>query len=169
MLTAKASRYEPYLADFGGVRDFFSSTSSFGCDRALVVRGPSGLDEIVEGVGFQAPLCAMLNDGSPWVMDSEEEQSRGNKPDVVEEMQEREILGSKWDESSLVKFCKSLGFSTEGVEVEILKLLLRLKTRRNQGKKKGTPRLTRFDREVKKLECSINYNGESRKKGSNRR
>ena len=103
MLTAKASKYEPYLADFGGVRDFFSSTSSSGCDRALVVKGPSGLDETVEGVGFQAPLCAMLNDGSPWVMDSEEEKSKGNKSDAIEEMQEREIPSSMWDESRLYK------------------------------------------------------------------
>ena len=42
-----------------------------------MVRGPSGLEETVEGVGFQAPLCAVLNDGSPWVMDSEEEKSKG--------------------------------------------------------------------------------------------
>ncbi|RVW78982.1 Exonuclease 1 [Vitis vinifera] len=125
------------------VRDFFSSTPSFGCDWALVVRGPSGLDETVEGVGFQSPLCAVLKDGSLWVMDSVEEKSKGNMSDVVEEMQERENPGNKWDESSLVKFSKSLGFSTEGVEGKILKLLLRLKTRRDQGKKKGTLGLTR--------------------------
>ena len=88
--------------------------------------------------------------------------------DVVEVMQERVDLG-KWDECSLVKFSKALGFSIEGVEGEILQLLLKLKTRRDQGKKKGTLGLTRFDREVKKLECSINYDGESRKKGSVRR
>ena len=154
---------------WGRVRDFFSSTPSFGCDWALVVRGPSGLDETVEGVGFQSPLCAVLKDGSPWVMDLVEEKYKGNMSDAVEEMQERENPGNKWDESSLVKFSKSLGFSTEGVEGKILKLLLRLKTRRDQGKKKGTLGLTRFDREVKKLECSINYDGESRKKGSDRR
>ena len=153
-LTVEASRYEPYLTDFGGFRDFFSSTP-FGCDRALVVRGPSGLDETVEGVGFQAPLCAMLNDASLWVMDSEEEKSKGNKSDAIEEMQEREIPSSKWDESRLVKFSKSLGFSKEGIEGEILKLLLRLKTRRYQGKKKGTLELTRFDREVKKLDVRL--------------
>ena len=68
-----------------------------------------------------------------------------------------------------MKFSKSLGFSIEGVEGEILKSLLRLKTRRDQGKKKGTLGLTRFDREVKKLECSINYDEESKNKGSDRR
>ena len=71
----------------------------------------------------------------------------------------------------MVKFSKSLGFTTEGVEGEgeILKLLRRLKTKRDQCKKKGTLGMTRFDREVKKLECSINYDGESRKKGSDKR
>lgn len=167
---AEASKYEPNLVEDGGVRDFFSSTPSFGCDWALVVRGISGLDETVVGVGYQTPLCAVLKDGSPWVMDSVKEKSKGNNmSDAVEVMQERVNLGNKWDESSLVKFSKALGFSTKGVEGEILKLLVKLKTRRDQGKKKGTLGLTRFDREVKKLECSINYDGESRKKGSVRR
>ncbi|RVW29579.1 Exonuclease 1 [Vitis vinifera] len=85
----------------------------------------------------------LLKDGSPWVMDLVEEKYKGNMSDAVEEMQERENPGNKWDESSLVKFSKSLGFSTKGVEGEILKLLLRLKTRRDQGKKKGTLGLTR--------------------------
>ena len=135
-----------------------------------MVRGTSGLDETVVGVGYQTPLCAVMKDGSPWMMDSVKEKSKGNKmSDVVEVMQERVDLGNKWDESSLVKFSKALGFSTEGVEGEILKLLLKLNTGRDQGKKKGTLGLTRFDREVKKLECSINYDGESRKKGSVRK
>ncbi|RVW89101.1 putative ribonuclease H protein [Vitis vinifera] len=82
-----------------------------------------------------------------------------------EEMQDREDPSSMWDESNLLKFSKALGFATEGVEGEILKLLLRLKTRRDQGKKKGLLGLTRFDREVKKLEWSVNYDGKTRKKG----
>ena len=135
-----------------------------------MVRDTSGLDETVVGVGYQTPLCAVMKDGSPWMMDPGKEKSKGiNMSDVVEVMQERMDLGNKWDECSLVKFSKALGFSTEGVEGEILQLLLKLKTRRDQGKKKGTLGLTRFDREVKKLECSINYDGESRKKGSVRR
>ena len=69
----------------------------------------------------------------------------------------------------MAKFSKTLGFLTVGIEGEVLKILLRLKSRRDQGKKKGISGMTRFDREVKKLEWSINYEGESRKKGSNRR
>ena len=67
-----------------------------------------------------------------------------------------EVPGSRWDDSCLAKFNKSLGFTTEGVEWEILKLLLSLKNRRDQGKKRETLGTTRFEREVKKLECSIN-------------
>ena len=99
----------------------------------------------------------------------EGEKYMGNRLQSNEDLQEKEDPGSSWDESSLAKFSKSLGFTTEGVEGEILKLLLRLKTRRDQGKKKEIPGMSRFDREVKKLECSINYDGESRKKGSDRR
>ena len=68
-----------------------------------------------------------------------------------------------------MKFNKSLGFSIESVDGEILRSLLRLRTRKDQGNKKGTLGLTRFDQEVKKLECSINYDGMSRKKDSDRR
>ncbi|WJZ85239.1 hypothetical protein VitviT2T_004785 [Vitis vinifera] len=39
-LAAEASRYESNLVEVGGVRDFISSSSS-GCERALVVRGTS--------------------------------------------------------------------------------------------------------------------------------
>ena len=69
----------------------------------------------------------------------------------------------------MAKFNKSLGFTIEGVEGEILKLLLRLKSRKNQGKKRGILGMTRFEREVKKLECSINYDGVSKKNGSNKK
>ena len=92
-----------------------------------------------------------------------------DEPEFDEARQKREVSGSSWDDSSLTKFSKSLGFTTEGVEGEILKLLLRLKNRRDQGKNRGTLGTTRFDREVKKLECSINYDGVSKKNGTNRR
>ena len=81
----------------------------------------------------------MLTDGSPWVTGTEGEKYIGNRTQANEDLQKREDLGSNWDESNLAKFSKSLGFTTEGFEGEILKLLLRLKTRRDQGKKKGIP------------------------------
>ena len=168
-LIAEASRYKSIPAVFGEDWVLFSFSPLFGCDRALVVGGVLGTEDIDKGVGYRAPLRAVLTDSSPWVTGTEGEKNMGNRPQESEDLEEREDPGSSWDESSLAKFSKTLGFTTEGVEGEILKLLLRLKTRRDQGKKKGILGMSRFDREVKKLECLINYDGESRKKGSNRR
>ena len=95
-LIAEASRYESFPTIFGGDQDIFSSSTSYGCDRALVVGVVYGSEDTVEGVGFQAPLCAVLTDGSPWVMDTEGEKSMGNKLEAVEELQEREVPGSSW-------------------------------------------------------------------------
>ena len=133
--------------------------------------------DAVEGVDFQAPLSVVLIDGSLRVMETDGEKSlveirvreEVDKPEFDETLQEREVFGSSWDDSYLAKFNKSLGFTIEGVEGEILKLLLRLKNRRDQGKNKGILGMTRFEWEVKKLEYSINYDGVSRKNGSNRK
>ncbi|RVW38063.1 hypothetical protein CK203_097261 [Vitis vinifera] len=168
-LLAEASRYEPVIDVLGGVRVHFSSSSLSGCDRAMVVgvvRDPVVIDE---EDGYHAPLRALLTDGRPWEMSTEGGKNRGVRSKESEDLEEEEDQGSGWDDSSLAKFSKSLGFSTVGVEGEVLKLLLRLKSRRDQGKKKGSSGMTRFDREVKKLEWSINYEGESRMKGSDRR
>ena len=73
--------------------------------------------------------------------------------------------GCRWDDSCLARFSKFLGFSTEGFEGEILNLLLRTKRRRGQNLKKGSTGSTKFERELKKLEWSINYNG-ARKENS---
>ena len=65
-LVVEASRYESFPTIFRGNRDIFSSSPSFGFDRTLVVgdfSGSGGVD-IVEEVGFQAPLCDVLTDGS---------------------------------------------------------------------------------------------------------
>ena len=89
-LTAEASGYESFPAIFGGDRVFFSSSPPFGCDQALVVGGVSGTEDIVEGVGFQALLRAVLTDGSPWVTGIEREKYMGNRSQANEDLQERE-------------------------------------------------------------------------------
>ena len=50
----------------------------------------------------------------------------------------------------------------KGFEGEILNFLLSTKRRREQSIKRGTIGSTKFDRELKKLEWSINYNGASK-------
>ncbi|RVW30523.1 putative ribonuclease H protein [Vitis vinifera] len=56
------------------------------------------------------------------------------------------------------------GMPTEGCEREILKLLHKMRDRRDRsenlsGKKRKGQRTSRFDRELKKLEWSVNYSG----------
>ena len=70
-----------------------------------------------------------------------------------------------WEESSLIKFSHFLGFSTEGLEKEILNFLGKIRKRREKIVGKGLLETSRFERELKRLECSVNYEGDTRKKG----
>ena len=59
---------------------------------------------------------------------------------------------------------------SEGFESEILKLLNRIRERRDRservsGKKRKRQRISRFDRELKKLEWSVNYGGSGGDRG----
>ena len=69
-----------------------------------------------------------------------------------------------WRYSCLARFCQCLGMPAEGFEREILKLLNRIRERRDvservTGKKRKGQRLSKFDWEFKKLEWSVNYGG----------
>ena len=62
-----------------------------------------------------------------------------------------------WRYSCLARFCQYLGMPTEGFEREILRLLNRIRERRDvskrvTGKKRKGQRMSKFDRELKKLE-----------------
>ena len=60
-----------------------------------------------------------------------------------------------WEESCLARFSKFLGFSTSGHEEEILEFLKRFNIGRRRGKGKGGDRITKFDREMKKLAWNV--------------
>ena len=64
-----------------------------------------------------------------------------------------------WEESELAKFSKFLGFSTEGLEKEILEFLIKIQKRREKVHSKNLLEKSKFERELKRLECSINYEG----------
>lgn len=61
------------------------------------------------------------------------------------------------EDLSLAYFSKCLGFSIKGCEEEVLCLLTRLHKRRIKVNNENVKSLTRFDRELKRLESSINY------------
>ena len=67
-----------------------------------------------------------------------------------------------WEESCLSKFSEFLGFSVKGHEEEIVSSV------RNQSGLKGQMVSTRCERELKELECSINYKGLNNGRGPSR-
>ena len=75
----------------------------------------------------------------------------GDTYDVQVERSEPE---DKWEESSLAKFSQFLGFLTERLEKEILNFLIKIRKRREKIHSKEL------------LECSINYEGGIKQKGS---
>ncbi|RVX23129.1 hypothetical protein CK203_000201 [Vitis vinifera] len=87
-----------------------------------------------------------------WMADQTEPQE-GSKEDQL-----------NWEESSLVRFSQFLGFSTEGLEVEILNFLDKIRKRKEKIIGKGFLEASRFERELKRLECSVNYEGKLRRK-----
>ena len=73
---------------------------------------------------------------------------------------------SKEELSKLFHFSKVLGMPVEGNEVEILAMLMKLKLRTGSNslckrRKKKKSCTTRFERELKRLECSVSYGGTS--------
>eukprot|EP00261_Vitis_vinifera_P015668 XP_010644167.1 PREDICTED: uncharacterized protein LOC104877503 [Vitis vinifera] len=72
--------------------------------------------------------------------------------------------GELWEECSLAKFSQFLGFSTEGIEKEILNFLTKIRKRREKIHSKELLEKTKFERELKRLECSVNYEGGNKQK-----
>ena len=164
-LRDEASRYVG-LPSVGG-RESSPSSLSSGIDRAGTNEGvSSGLISEIEGEE-QLPLSIILADGCNGEMGPGGErpsgdEGRGDEFEIL--LQDLEGRGSRWDDSCLARFSKFLGFSTEGFEGKILNLLLRNKRRREQNIKKDISGSTKFDRELKKLEWSINYKGARKEK-----
>ncbi|KAL6338045.1 hypothetical protein AAG906_010611 [Vitis piasezkii] len=152
MLEEEAARYG-LDADLGGFRAQGSSSSNLFCFGRTPERecydhsGVDGCWDLVE-VNSVDPLGR----SSGWTVDQTE---------VQEGRKEAQI---NWEESSLVKFSQFLGFSTEGLEKEILSFLGKIRKRREKIVGKGLLETSRFEREIKRLECSVNYEGDTKKK-----
>ena len=164
-LCEEASRYVDLCHIPMGGRDLSSpSPSSFG--QVTLNEGTIGVSVSEVNEEEQTLLSIILANGSNGVLASEGEKPvAGEGPGGEFEGMLQDLDGCRWDDSYLARFSKFLGFSTDGFEGEILNLLLRTKRRREQNLKKGTSGTTKFDRELKKLEWSINYTG-ARKENS---
>ena len=77
-----------------------------------------------------------------------------------------ECLGyDNWEDSCLIKFSEFLGIPTVGYDVEILELLRKMVSQQPSNKRKGHPTESRSERELRKLECTINYSGKGQNRG----
>ena len=65
----------------------------------------------------------------------------------------------------MAKFSQFLGFSTEGLEKEILSFLIKIRKRREKTHNKDLLEKSKFERELKRLECFVNYEGGNKQKG----
>ena len=68
---------------------------------------------------------------------------------------------NNWEDSCLFKFSEYLGVTTAGFEEEILKLMRKIEAQQVADKRKGIVSETRCERELRKLECTINYSGKN--------
>ena len=73
---------------------------------------------------------------------------------------------TSWEENDLARFNKFLGFSTEGLEKDILEFLVKIRKRRERVHSKTLLEKSKFERELKRLEYSINYEGVRKQKGT---
>ena len=73
----------------------------------MVVGGVRGTVVIDEGIGYQAPLRAVLTDGSPWETGTEGGKNMDFRSKESEDLEEEEDQGSGWDDSSSVRLWDS--------------------------------------------------------------
>ena len=98
------------------------------------------------------------------VNNNNKERERGSMLAVTQEAREERENG--WEDCNLAKFSQFLSFSTEGLEKEILNFLAKIRKRREKIYSRGALEKTKFERELKRLECSINYEGGSKQRSS---
>ena len=137
----------------------------------LLSRGSSGMGGFSghDSPSALEPLRVVAANGTEWGEEPinalvEYDQKRGNLGQGSEEslilVPEREGF-ERWEDSCLVKFSEFLGFSTVGFEKEILGLMRKMVSMQQQGNSEGRMPVSRCARELRKLECSFNYRGQS--------
>ncbi|RVW88827.1 hypothetical protein CK203_034742 [Vitis vinifera] len=84
---------------------------------------------------------------------------------MTEPQEIRNEKEDRWEESSLAKFSHFLGFSIEGLEKEILNFLIKIRKRQERIHSKELMEKSKFERELKRLECSVNYEKGYKQKG----
>ena len=143
--------------------------------RPLLYGGPSGLGNHhgYEVMGDIESLRVVSADGIEWGEKTFEDPTdailekkgcgdgRGEDPKTRAECEGYE----NWEDSCLIKFSEFLRIPTVGYDVEILELLRKMVSQQPGNKRKGLPTESRSERELRRLECTINYNGKDQNRG----
>ena len=166
----------PRYVEFNSENSPSSLISVFG--RPLFSGGSSGQEGYLEPneVVDLEPLRMVAADGSEWGLESLgalvalEEGSVGAGQQVEETISVVSKASSyeKWEDTCLIKFSKFLGFPTVGFKSKIMDLLRKMVARQHQVENKGAITMFRCERELKKLVCTINYDGKNQNKGGDR-
>ena len=174
-LVEKASRYGSVLNSWGLRVSGSSPFNSFSFGRTLEGKYYDHSGVLKEDIQERKLLSILVADGlaenGNGCWDLVEVNCVGYLARNLEwgsaQSESQEVRGEKeinWEESSLAKFNHFLDFSTEGLEKEILSFLVKIRKRREMIHSKGLLEKSEFEKELKRLECSINYEGEFKKK-----
>ena len=165
---------------FGSRYETVSSTicssplcSVFG--RPLLSRGSSGLGDYHghEAMGDIEPLRVVSADSIEWgettseaLTDADlETKGLGNLSEEGPKTRSECLGYDNWEDSCLIKFSEFLRIPTVGYDEEILELLRKMESQQSSNKRKGHPTKSRSERELRKLECTINYSGKGQNRG----
>ena len=139
--------------------------------RSILVGGSSGSGDFCEhdAMGDLEPLRVVSCDGREWGKATNNDvmvigQDPGGPGYLKGEPAsgQPECTGyNNWEDSCLFKFSEYLGVTTTGFEEEILKLMRKIESQQVVDKRKGLVSETRCERELRKLECTINYSGKN--------
>ena len=113
------------------------------------------------------PLRVVAADGREWGVDFSAalDEEGGSYEAVCQRMTEsqNDALGhwnyESWEKSCLAKFSNFLGFPIKGFEKVITKLLRNLVNAQKIGKEKECLSMSKSEWELRKLQWTINYNG----------
>ena len=139
-----------YYDRFGVVLDASQRDSP---DRSMIGRKSSALETVTRWELLEDNNGAMGASGKELCLASE------SFPEV------RGWREASWEESELARFSQFLGFSTVGLEKDILEFMVKIIKRREKVHSKSLLEKSKFERELKRLECSINYEEGRKQKG----
>ncbi|RVW53777.1 Transposon TX1 uncharacterized 149 kDa protein [Vitis vinifera] len=124
-------------------------------DRRMIGRKSSALETVTRWELLEDNNGAMGASGKELCLASE------SFPEV------RGWREASWEESELARFSQFLGFSTVGLEKDILEFMVKIRKRREKVHSKSLLEKSKFERELKRLECSINYEEGRKQKEAN--